>query len=168
METKINKKISEYLRNYKDSIKNKLINSHIEKETLMEIIQYVFDYENLILTSDDFSKRKRTKNVVPLHDRCIALRSSGEQCTRRKRDGCNFCGTHIKGSPNGIYEEKYDNSVNIGQKIEIYTQEIHGILYYIDNDNNVYDMNDIMRNEQSPKVIMKYEKNEEGIYKLIK
>tara|TARA_B100001063_G_scaffold246432_1_gene285570 strand:+ start:22775 stop:23281 length:507 start_codon:yes stop_codon:yes gene_type:complete len=168
METKINKKISEYLRKYKDDIKNKLIDYNLEKETLMEIVQYVFDYENLVLTNDDFSKRKRTKNVVPLHDRCIALRSSGEQCTRRKRDGCNFCGTHIKGSPNGIYEEKNDNNVNIGQKIEIYTQEIQGILYYIDNDNNVYDMNDIMRNEQSPKVIMKYEKSEEGVYKLIK
>jgi len=132
---------------------------------LMDVIQYIYDYENIAIDENDFSKRKRTRNMVPLHDRCIALRANGEQCTRRKRSDCEFCGTHMKGSPNGTCDS-VDNT-NSKTKVEIWSQEIQGILYYIDNDGNVYDMNDIMRNEKSPKIILKYEKDGDN-YKLLR
>ena len=165
MERRIKKKICDYMREYKNSIKDKIMEVDYDKDKLMDVVQYVFDYEDIQIDEDDFMKRKRTKNMVPLHERCIALRANGEQCTRRKRDDCQFCGTHMKGSPNGTCEN--DNNKEIQKKIEIWTQEIKGILYYIDADGNVYDMNDIMRNEPSPKIVMKYEKDGDN-YKLIR
>ena len=165
MERRINKKISEYLTTYKEDIKNKILTLDCDKEKLMDVIQYIYDYENIVIDEDDFTKRKRTRNMVPLHDRCIALRANGEQCTRRKRSDCEFCGTHMKGSPNGTCQN-VDNT-NTKTKVEIWSQEIQGILYYIDNEGNVYDMNDIMRNEKSPKIILKYEKDGDN-YKLLR
>ena len=48
-----------------------------------ELIQFVFDFPNMQLTADDFQRRKRVKNSVPVGDRCLAKRASGERCTRR-------------------------------------------------------------------------------------
>jgi len=72
----------------------------------------------------------------------------------------------VKGSLNGTCENNSNGPVK--KKIDIWSQEIKGILYYIDCDGNVYDMNDIMRNEPSPKITMKYEKDEHGNFKLIR
>ena len=65
-------------------------------------IQYVYDFERLLLVKDDFIKRKRIKNAIPVTNRCNALRANNEQCTRRRKDGCEFCGTHSKGTPHGL------------------------------------------------------------------
>ena len=43
--------------------------------------------------------------------------------------------------------------------IEVYAQEISGIVYYLDNYNNVYKTEDIMLNKENPEIIGKYEKN---------
>ena len=59
-----------------------------------DLIEYVFDYERLCLTKEDFIKRKRIKNAIPTSNRCNAKRANGEQCTRRRKYNCNFCGTH--------------------------------------------------------------------------
>jgi len=165
MEKRIKKKFGDYIKEYKNEIKDKILGLDYDKDKLMEVIQFVYDYDDIIIGDNDFMKRKRTKNMVPLHERCIALRANGEQCTRRKRDDCDFCGTHVKGSPNGTCGN--DKNIVTKKKIEIWTQEIKGILYYIDNEGNVYDMDDIMRNEPSPKVVMKYEKDGDD-YKLIR
>ena len=68
------------------------------------MLQFIYDYEGLILNGSDFIKRKRVKNEVPLVNRCCALRANKEQCTRRRRKDSEFCGTHIKGSPHGIMD----------------------------------------------------------------
>ena len=165
MEKRIKKKVGDYFKQYKDDIKNKILCLECDKGKLMEVIQFVYDYEDIVIGDNDFMKRKRTKNMVPLHERCIALRANGEQCTRRKRDDCDFCGTHVKGSPNGTCDN--DENIVTKKKVEIWTQEIKGILYYIDDEGNVYDMDDIMRNEPSPKIVMKYEKDGDN-YKLLR
>ena len=36
---------------------------------------------------------------MPYFDRCVGKKASGEQCTRRKKDNYDLCGTHIKGTP---------------------------------------------------------------------
>ena len=166
MERRIKKKVSDYISCYKNDIKTKIMTLDCDRDKLMEVIQYVYDYEDISIEDEDFMKRKRTKNMVPLHDRCIALRATGEQCTRRKRGDCEFCGTHMKGAANGTCINASSSTVS-KKKIEIWSQEIQGILYYIDNEGNIYDMNDIMRNEQTPKVIMRYEKEGDN-YKLIR
>ena len=89
----------------------------------------------------------------------MALRSDKQQCTRRRKNGHEFCGTHIKGIPHG----KKNNIHNpVSEKtIALKTQDIMGIIYYIDDKNNVYNPRDIMNNKKNPQVIAKYEKKGE-------
>ena len=162
MEKKLNNKITEYLSEFKDNIREKSIqlglNHHDQTNSL---IQYIYDYERLSLNKDDFMKRKRVKNVVPFFDRCCAKRATSEQCTRRKKDGIEFCGTHMKGTPHGVIDNKTD-SKNTTQKIEVWAQDIQGIIYYIDKMGNVYQAEDIVINKTNPKIIAKYVKNGEN------
>ena len=117
MEKRINKKINEYIFTYKQHIKDQLLNLSKEKsfddEKMTNLIQVLYDYPTLMLNKDDFQKRKRIKNVVPLHERCCALKAANEQCTRRRKDESDFCGTHIKGVPHGVI-----NSDKKSEKIE--------------------------------------------------
>jgi hypothetical protein len=43
-------------------------------------------------------------------------------------------------------------------KIETWVQDIKGIMYHVDNQNNVYDPEDIISNKVNPRVISKYTK----------
>ena len=103
-------------------------------------------------------KRKRVKNIIHLNDRCIAKRASGEQCTRRRKDDSEYCGTHIKGTPHGIIDNN-EEEVKTTEKLEIIAQNFQGIIYYIDKYNNVYQTEDIIYNKSNPKIIAKYVKN---------
>ena len=181
MERKINKKIDEAFTNYKQDIKTGIvgaitaINCKIDetpgllsssiKQTvqteLMNLLQELYDQPVLKLDKTDFQKRKRVKNVVPLHDRCIACRASGEQCTRRRKGESEYCGTHIKGTPHGIIsKEKQDNEPKaMIKKISVWAQDIKGIIYYIDDNSNVYETSAILQGTDNPKIIAKYQKS---------
>ena len=50
-----------------------------------QLTKFVYEYEKLKLTKEDFMKRKRVKNMVPIQQRCLAKRANGEQCTRKKK-----------------------------------------------------------------------------------
>jgi hypothetical protein len=157
MEKRINKKIETYTTAFKEKILERSSQLGIKDEQLNSLMQYIYDYERLSLNKDDFLKRKRVKNVVPYFDRCCAKRASGEQCTRRKKEGCEYCGTHMKGTPHGLVENEENKQTT--QKIEVWAQEILGIVYYIDKFGNVYQAEDIVNNKTNPKVIAKYVKN---------
>ena len=45
------------------------------------------------------------------------------------------------------------------QKIEVWAQDIQGIMYYIDKSGNVYKAEEIILNKINPKIIAKYVKN---------
>jgi hypothetical protein len=124
-------------------------------------LQYIYDYERLSFAKEDFQKRKRVKNFVPIFDRCCAKRANEERCTRRKKDGCEYCGTHLKGTPHGIVDVQ-EEPTNTTQKVEVYAQDIQGIIYYIDKNQNVYQAEDIVSNKTNPKVIAKYLKEGEN------
>ena len=161
MERRINKKIELYITDLKDSVRAKAEQLGLANDpNLSQLVQYVYDYDRLVLGKDDFLKRKRVKNVVHLSDRCCAKRASGEQCTRRKKTDCEYCGTHMKGTPHGICANE-DDDKPVGQKVEVWAQEIQGIIYYIDKIGNVYQVEDIIVNKINPKVIAKYVKNGE-------
>ena len=158
---------------YQDQITIKIIEKNREHhgegeqscdKELRSLLQYVCDYEKCELTSVDFEKRKRSKNNVPIHEQCIAKKADCSRCTRRKRDGSNFCGTHIKGTPHGHVENK--PQANPYTKRTVWIEEINGISYYIDGNNNVYDSSDIVNNVTGPRIIAKYEKNAFGVYSI--
>jgi len=180
MERKINKKIEEAFTNYKQNIKTGIvgvitaINCQIDEEyvsditiketvktELMNLLQELYDQPIVKLDKTDFQKRKRVKNIVPLHDRCIACRANGEQCTRRRKGESEYCGTHIKGTPHGIIsKEKQDSEPKaMIKKISVWAQDIKGIIYYIDDNRNVYETSAILQGTDNPKIIAKYQKS---------
>jgi hypothetical protein len=163
MERRLNKKAETYISTFKDNIREKATQLGLLKDLPQTnaLIQYIYDYERLTFDKEDFQKRKRVKNFVPHFDRCIAKRASCEQCTRRKKEGHEYCGTHIKGTPHGVVDAQNETKVNT-QKVEVWVQEIQGIVYYIDKSNNVYQAEDIMLNKMNPKIIAKYVKNGEN------
>jgi hypothetical protein len=131
-----------------------------KNEQVNQLLQYIYDYERLSFAKEDFQKRKRVKNFVPIFDRCCAKRATAEQCTRRKKEGSEYCGTHMKGTPHGVVDSQGETATTT-QKIEVYAQDIQGIIYYIDKNNNVYQAEDIISNKMNPKIIAKYVKNGE-------
>jgi energy-converting hydrogenase Eha subunit F len=159
MERRLNKKVEAYITQFKDNIKEKAIQMGvINNDEVNQLLHYIYDYDRLSFNKEDFKKRKRVKNFVPIFDRCCAKRATNEQCTRRKKDGCEYCGTHMKGTPHGIMDNNNEIKNNT-QKIEVWAQDIQGIIYYIDKFNNVYQAEDIVVNKVNPKIIAKYTKN---------
>jgi hypothetical protein len=160
MEKRLNTKIESYITGFKNDIRNKAIelNKEPNNDNMNLLIEYVYDYNRLIIDKEDLNKRKRVKNSIPCENRCLAKRANNEQCTRRRKNCSDFCGTHSKGTPHGLIDSNIEcNSKN--KVIEVYAQEISGIVYYLDNYNNVYKTEDIMLNKENPEIIGKYEKN---------
>jgi hypothetical protein len=164
MEKRINKSIETYIVEFKDNIKKKIDELHIEsKEKVNELLEYVYDYQRLSMSKDDFIKRKRIQNSIPVSNRCNARRANNEQCTRRRKNGSEYCGTHTKGTPNGFLKEGSCSDCTT-QKLEVVAQEIDGIVYYIDKFSNVYRTEDILNEKENPQIIAKcQEKNGKNI-----
>ena len=167
MEKHVNEKVSKYITDFKKELvqlvgQNEIENKIRSKEgefgikNIHQIINFVNQYPIIQLGKDDFVKRKRVKNVVPYYDRCIAKRSNGEQCTRRKKDGETLCGTHIKGVPHGEMEKSSQTDDKV---VELTYCEINGIAHYIDDNENVYHNGDVANNVKNPRIIAKYIKN---------
>ena len=156
MEKRIEQKVDEYIDTFKGRIKSWIEeNDTIDFKIKSNLLQFVYDYDKLEFEKTDFAKRSRIKSSVPHYLRCTAKRASGEQCTRKKREGYDYCGTHDKNRPHGIIEN-IENNVSEIKKIEVWIQEINGIMYYIDNNYNIYKTEDILSNIHNPKIIAKY------------
>jgi len=193
MENRINKDIETYITSFKDNIRDKAISLGIQDAQLNPLLEYIYDYDRLSFDKIDFMKRKRVNNIVPFFERCCAKKASGEQCTRKKQNiEDEYCGTHMKGVPNGIMTGRSSSSsssssnnnngggdtnsdsssyTNNGgdeyggggnrmtHRVEVWIQDIQGIVYYIDKYMNVYKSEDIMNGITNPKIIAKYVKN---------
>ena len=164
MEKRINQKTRTYLQQFKNDIQEFIKVNHINvtttddncvaKNEVNTLLQYIYDYQPLEFSKTDFQKRKRVKNVVPYFERCCALRANGERCTRRKKGSDKFCGTHIKGIPHG--EINQVEKAPTHTKKTVCAQDIKGIIYYIDDEENVYHPQDVLNNTENPKIIAKY------------
>ena len=75
MESRIAKKVDQHLSGFKDQIKewfNENDSDICGECSKNDFLQFIFDYNSLSLSKDDFSRRKRIKNTVPLGIRCCA------------------------------------------------------------------------------------------------
>ena len=74
----------------------------------------------------------------------------------------DYCGTHLKGTPNGVVDKdnKQNNKPSM-KTIEIRQEEILGIMYYIDDHFNVYKAEDILNGIRNPNIIAKWKQNGE-------
>jgi hypothetical protein len=185
MEKQINRKVEQHFVEFKMNIKTFLEQNAAEvrpkrqrgavkdepdcdrdgQSLTSEFMQYVFDYPHVVFNKEDFQKRKRVKNVVEQNELCVARRANGEQCTRRRHDAQQFCGTHCKGQPHGIAVHD-DAQTKPLIKIEVWVQDIKGINYYIDSNNNVYKPDDIVSNKPNPAVIAQWVLNEANVYSI--
>ena len=116
-------------------------------------------------------KRKRVKWHVPSQERCLALRSCSDQCSRRRSVSSYYYGTHKKGIPHGSLScsdsevslteavsssSSSSSSLECGKKVEVCVHEIDGIMYYLDNIKNVYSPEDIHMQKHNPQKIGTY------------
>jgi len=159
MERRISKKVNDYVHNLKTEVVDKIKQheNNIDSEILLDVMNFIYKYQNFELSKEDFMKRKRVKNMVPNYERCCAKRANGQQCTRRKKDESQYCGTHSKGTPHGIMSDTDVTSTIT--KVEVSAIDIKGIIYYLDDKGNVYDTEDIISNKKNPRVIANYVKN---------
>jgi len=155
MESRINKTIVTYIRSFKSDIGDKVKSMDLGDVKTSELMRFIFDYQKLTLKSNDFNKRKRLKNSIPVTNRCSACKANGDQCTRRRRADTEFCGTHSKGVPHGLIKDTV-SSENQNQTVDIFGEDVNGIIYYMDKFSNVYKMEDIMMQNENPTVIGEY------------
>ena len=160
MDKFINKKIKTYVTELKAHVKQKTLEMFPETDEIKinDYLQEIYNYECLVLTKEDVSKRKRIKNCIPGCNRCIAKRANGEQCTRKQKEGYEYCGTHVKGVPHGVITDIVNPNVESEiLNAEVVAKDIHGIVYYIDQYNNVYKTEDILYEKKNPEIIAKCE-----------
>jgi len=165
MEKRLNRKIDAAFQDLKHQIKEKMVETkmHTSSEGT-GLLQFIYDFPVFSITKLDLQKRKRVKNSVPFNERCCALRANKEQCTRRKKNGEKFCGTHIKGIPHGEITAG-DQVQETTKKVEVWAQDIKGIIYFIDKEGNIYDPQHVHQNLKNPAIIAKYIKID-GEYKI--
>ncbi len=165
MEKRIQNKVDEHFARMKEDIKQFVLNETDNPEQMNNVLKFIYEYDSLSLGKEDFTKRKRVKNTVPIYERCCAKRANGEQCTRRRKDSEIFCGTHIKGTPHGIFNQEEANEP-AKKTVQIWVEDIKGIVYYIDVDKNVYNTEDVVANRENPRIIARWSKNESGVYSI--
>jgi hypothetical protein len=153
MEKQLNNQIETYIIKFKDDIRAKINEINFdEKIKINELIEYVYEYARLKLDKEDFIKRKRVKNAIPNANRCIGKLANDERCTRRRKKDSEFCGTHIKGTPNGCIQLDSAGECNL-KSIEVSAKEYGGIVYYVDQNNRVYKTEDVLAEKHNPLVI---------------
>ena len=82
MEKRLNTKFDLYIKNFKDGIRDKMSQLQMASSDAADLMEYIYEYDRLVLDKEDFIKRKRVKNSIPENNRCLAKRATGEQCTR--------------------------------------------------------------------------------------
>ena len=172
MEKNLKLKIHNHFNNNKTILRQwleegelKLIDSNNIDRTkdFMNQLNEMQPYE---ITKDDFKRRTRLRTIIPKHSQCRAIRLNGEQCTRKKKSTCEYCGTHMKGLPKGEVEEDKSEVVET-LRTEIWIEEICGVHQYIDNTGNIYSTEDIMQNIKTPRIISTWKKNEKDEYVVV-
>lgn len=157
MEKRINKIIENYVIEFKDNLKQKITELQFaDNSKINELLEYMYDYQRLVLLKDDFIKRKRIQNSIPISNRCNAKRANEEQCTRRRKQGSEYCGTHTKGTPNGFLNKDACGECNT-KKLEVIATDVNGIIYYVDKYSNVYRTEDVFNETENPQIIGKLE-----------
>ena len=155
MEKRLNIQAETYVIQFKESIKKKVAELEFnEKTKVNDLLEYIFELPRLTFSKEDFAKRKRIQNTIPVENRCNAMKSSNERCTRRRKDGSEFCGTHTKATPHGEFDCGHP-SASLKKTLEVVAREVNGIVYYVDEFMNIYRTEDILNDKENPQIIAK-------------
>ena len=150
-----------------------IIKSRINEIIVAISIDYNLDENELIekyspklQTIQEQTKVKRKRKSIPKEQCCLGRKQFGEQCTRRKKNGSDFCGSHMKSLPYGRIDDQKEHLCKVkgkrGRKkkkvsieeneeyIQTWIDKDLGDKYLIDKYNTVY-----TNNPESPKIIGK-------------
>jgi hypothetical protein len=162
MEKRINDKISQANLSFKSNIakwfteKGHTIIDESGIDVTSNFLKTIYDMEHFNIPPEDFQKKKRTRVIIPDECRCTAKRATGEQCSRRRKPGHTMCGTHHKGK-SGEHMVCHKPS-----KVKTRTTIYMGIHYHIDDNNNVYLSEDIIKSVENPRRIGTWSLDERG------
>jgi hypothetical protein len=162
MDKRVNCLVESYVVKFKDDIRDKICSLNLDNAVANDLVGFVYEYERLVISKDDVTKRMRVKNSIPGTNRCSAKRATGEQCTRRRINDGEFCGTHVKSAPHGLMtndEETEELLKSSNHRIEVSAEDVNGIIYHVDKFNNVYNTEDILRGCDNPRIIGSYNKS---------
>ena len=109
-----------------------------------------FNFQNVVLPQpmEQSLTINDNMNTIELNynkNKCLARLKSNlnKQCSKTKKYPSDFCGTHLKGIPHGCVNIELNLTQSTIKK-EVWVQDIGGIMYYLDNENNVYKPEDIV------------------------
>jgi hypothetical protein len=167
MEKRINEKIEIHTRRIKEDIMKKLQSELIvEKDKniiLSDMLKYINEYEVLKITQQDIQASNKPKRMICDDLRCKASRVSGEQCSRRSREGELYCGTHMRNAEAADSnkevkqkKEKKDKEGGDGvndRKENVWLTDNQGIMSYVDASGRSYKVEDIMKGVKNPRVL---------------
>ncbi len=123
------------LKNILDNISSKysISNDDLYDEYLIDKLD-----TNMLSTTSCKKKRKKNKILAP-NQLCLARKADGEQCTRRKKDSCDFCGKHSGTLKYGRIDD--DTKHSSDSFIQCTPITINGTEYLVDNKKVVYSYN---------------------------
>ena len=164
----------QYISKFKSNVQKKAVElSFNEKDKIIELLEFIFEYEKFSFGSSKISTVNEKSNIASEStingtddDRCLATRKKGDRCTRKRTKGTQYCGTHcvkhkqpgqgITQSTSTINDDSITPPLSITKtSLEVIAHEIQGIIYYIDNNLNVYNTEDIFKNVNNPRIIAK-------------
>lgn len=101
--------------------------------------KYIDDSFDIDFSAAPIKKRKRKQNkLLAKNELCMARKADGLQCTRRRRDGTEFCGKHASNLKYGRVDDEELNDSNKDQ-IKCTLEKIDGNSYLVDcNSKLVY------------------------------
>lgn len=178
--------MEKYLSKFKTDIQIKAVElSFTEKEKINELLEFIFEYEKKIKNTTKQNTTDNSSITLTDEERCIATRKQGDRCSRKKTKGNQYCGTHCvkykeiihgKGTITpSIIDERPTIQSSLKttlppdkqkKSMEVVAHEIQGIIYYIDNDLNVYNTEDIFKNLNNPRVIAKAIKLSQTVFSI--
>lgn len=163
MEHELNAFIQNFELERKEAIRNKAIELGLTNKTNPDIgilLQFIYDYKKLTVAKDQFTKKTRTPVAIDSVDLCFGRCASLERCTRRRKDGMQFCATHLKSCPHGTIDVSMMPKITV--KVEIWIEHICGIPYHIDMQNNIYLHEDVIKNVNNPRKIGVWKHDEQN------
>lgn len=108
---------------------------NLDSDTLIN--KYVGDIQDINLVLDDKRKKRKKNKILASDELCMAKKADNLQCTRRRKEGCEYCGKHQNNLKFGRIddEERYNDKTKYIRTIH---KRIDGEDYLIDDDNIVY------------------------------
>jgi hypothetical protein len=95
-------------------------------------------------------------------ERCIAIRNGGKQCTRRRKDGTTFCGTHVRCNQSGnsdtpanvIMDVTVDKVSYVGTERALHAAvSPSGIPQFVDENGSTWCAEDVCAAHDNPRPV---------------